>query len=170
MTYAVWSRPLSAAGGGESVKSVNGHQFVALHVGWQGAQRRSQVGWLAAGRIGIHVAAPTGQAQRVGCERKRVEAVGFLVELAQRDVGVLVKADRHMDVDFLVPLYGMTKVKIERKRVEELELLIVLKDLGLLAQGPAFRIRSQLVLQVPLPVKLPRQHRLELRAMGIRDG
>src|SRR5215468_6640281 len=121
------------------VYSLRRHELITLPVRWQFAQGRANaVGW-EIHRERHDVAAAAYDRQPVARERERIEAVDPVVDFLKRHGGVGLGVQGDVDVSFRAALAGVAEMEIERHRIEELKLLVVLEQVALL--DPVVRCR-----------------------------
>src|ERR1700746_1433028 len=108
------------------------HELISLLVCRQFAPRAADaVGWKVPPER-HHVTASACDRQPVAREWEGIEAVDSFVDFLQRNIGVGLSIQRHMNVDLSAALAGMAEMEIERHGVEELKLLVILEQMALL--------------------------------------
>src|SRR5262245_28272852 len=111
-----------------------------------------------------------GVLPRAGGERERRELIDVVIARTDRDGCVLLGVQRHVLELRLAALARMDAVEIERKRVEELELLVVLEQPLLLDPARCLRILAELGLEPLLALELAVEHSLRNRPVLRRDS
>src|SRR6516225_3981553 len=106
---------------------------------------------------------------RGGREGPRRELVVAFAARANSDAGIFTRVQGHMLEFRLLAFARMRPVEIERKRVEELKLLVALEQTRLLDPGCGCRIAAKLGLQALLALELAVEHSLRQRAIVRRD-
>ena len=95
--------------------------------------------------------------------------IDAIIMRADRDGGVLFGVQRHVLELRLAALARVDPVEIERKRIEELELLVVLEQPLLLDPARCLRILAELGLEPLLSIDLAVEHSLRNRPVLWRN-
>src|SRR5262245_22453250 len=110
-----------------------------------------------------------GVLRRAGGERVRREFIDAVTMRADRDGCVLFGVQGHVLELRFAALARMDPVEIERKRVEELEVLVVLEQPLLLDPARRLWILAELGLQPLLTIELAIEHSLRNRPVLLRN-
>src|SRR6516162_24297 len=98
--------------------------------------------------------------------RELIDTGGFR---ANRDADVLRCIQRYMFEYLPAALAGMNAIEIERKRIEELQLFVILKEMFFLDPGGPFRTLCNLRFEPLLPIDLARKHPVGNRSIRCRN-
>src|ERR1700722_4417744 len=112
---------------------------------------------------------PTGERKfGVGrCERKWRERIDALPLRLDRYRGIVIGAARYMLEGLRTALARMHAIEIERERVDELQLFVILKELFLVEPVGKLRVLADLLLQSLLAREFVIQHAFRQRPLGL---